>query len=244
MDKSDRDFFVHHLTSRYEISEADYNKYETVAGARSPNSDFRASIVLAIFDWEGPRDLRKIEGLKFEDVKIEDIIKQTKMISQRAADAARHVERLHKALEKYPKSGHLILKPWTPLGRDGERTLIKFLDGLKQLSSDMQACFVGMSSHSRKGRPPMRKFTAFIESLRLAFRQATNREAKVTYRVEDNTYGGPFVRLVEALIPKLQALMDAQYPTWDMPQTPYARGKYISDITRSPRSKAGSRKKI
>jgi hypothetical protein len=84
------------------------------------------------------------------------------------------------------------------------------------------------------GLPPkMMEFMALVRGLANAFRDATDRAAKVTWNYADDQFEGDFVELVEIMLPLAQTC--AKRCGWQMPcpGTKRARGKFIYEMTRS-----------
>jgi hypothetical protein len=82
-------------------------------------------------------------------------------------------------------------------------------------------------------------FRMLILYLALAFKNATGREAKVTWDDVEGCYKGRFVNFVEAVLALTKDWPERLDATFSYPSTPRSRGKYIYDLTRAG---AGKRK--
>jgi hypothetical protein len=86
------------------------------------------------------------------------------------------------------------------------------------------------------GRPAMIGFRALVTGMGLAFKEATRRDAKVTWNQhrEPPRYEGLFLQLVEAVLPSVEkiAVESAQSLPLKFPASPQARAKYIYEMTR------------
>jgi hypothetical protein len=82
-------------------------------------------------------------------------------------------------------------------------------------------------------------FRLFVLYLAVAFKNATGREAKVTWDDVKGCYKGRFVKFVEAVLSLTKdwpARLDVTFP---YPSNPRSRGRYIYNLTRAG---AGKRK--
>jgi len=82
-------------------------------------------------------------------------------------------------------------------------------------------------------------FTVLILCLARAFKNATGREAKVTWSEYKGCYTGRFVNFVEAVLSLIEDWPEHLGVKFTYPNTPRSRGKYIYDLTRAG---AGKRK--
>ena len=79
-------------------------------------------------------------------------------------------------------------------------------------------------------------FEALVRSLSDAYARATGRKAAVSYDQYQERHGGPFVRLINVLLPMVGTLakeMDGR--ALELPATDYARGQLIKSILRRSR---------
>jgi hypothetical protein len=83
------------------------------------------------------------------------------------------------------------------------------------------------------GAPKMVAFNALVTGLARAFQIATGRAAKVTRNSAEDTYGGPFLALVEAVLPLAEGLTNGLGISLRRPRSRLALGKYVSEQTRA-----------
>jgi hypothetical protein len=87
------------------------------------------------------------------------------------------------------------------------------------------------------GAPTKLAYRSLVRGLKLTFERATGRQAKVTWNPYRSRYEGSFFGFVEAVLPLAQSFADAANRPMDIPTAERARGKYVYEMTRSPRSK-------
>jgi hypothetical protein len=103
--------------------------------------------------------------------------------------------------------------------------------------SAMAARHVNLRKRIGEGAPKMVAFSALVAGLAQAFRIATGRNAKVTWHQYRSRYEGPFLALVEAVLPLAQSLTEHLGAPLRYPPTLLARGKYVHKQTCTPRKK-------
>jgi hypothetical protein len=92
----------------------------------------------------------------------------------------------------------------------------------------------------RGGHPRMTPFRVLIELLAGSFKSATGHPATVTYDPHGERYGGRFIRLLEMLLPTIEALaLATSGRPFNQPKTYYARGKMVQRVLRESRSRNG-----
>jgi len=87
----------------------------------------------------------------------------------------------------------------------------------------------------------MAAFQTLVRGLACAFQQGSGRAAKVTWSEHRQVYGGPFLGLVEAVLPPLLTIAESYGRPLVYPTTAYARGIYIYNLTRAGKNKATRR---
>jgi hypothetical protein len=80
------------------------------------------------------------------------------------------------------------------------------------------------------GRDRMVAFEMLIHRLAVAYEEAKERPAAVTYNHHQKRHGGPFVRVVNVLLPIVDKLAATSGRPLAQPATEYARGQKIRTV--------------
>jgi hypothetical protein len=94
----------------------------------------------------------------------------------------------------------------------------------------------------RGGRPQLHAFACLVDSLARGYAAATGHPATVTNDPYLRKHGGPFIRLVDALLPSVEEVLDlvtGDGRPLELPISKYARGQKIREVLRR-RRKAGN----
>jgi hypothetical protein len=94
----------------------------------------------------------------------------------------------------------------------------------------------------RGGRPQLQAFASLVDGLARSYEDATGHPATVTNDPYLRKHGGPFIRLVDALLPSVGEVVDLVTGggrPLELPISKYARGQKIREVLRR-RRKAGN----
>jgi hypothetical protein len=235
--------------------EAPFERYEQILGLRAPNPEFRRhvsqAITLCIVSQFRPR------------VKDSVIRRALIRVSKVAEAVAQDLRTLHIALDDVaPQYRKWLGQDWrgsVPVAAndlkleaigDSERVSKLLADRAARLNieptelADLAARFGELSAIANRhakirkktakgGAPKMAAFSALVTGLERAFKIATGRSGKVTWNHADDTYGGSFLSLVEAVLPLAEGLAKNCGSSLRSPRSRLALGKYVSEQTRA-----------
>jgi hypothetical protein len=138
----------------------------------------------------------------------------------------------------FPWSRDLVSKHWKLVSGNNDPATLLEAGGLvtRALASIAAQHADSFRSADRGGRPQLTVFKVLIEGLARGYENATARRPTVTTDPISNRHGGPFVRLVDAVVPtvtELAPLLSGR--ALERPASDHARGQLIRELLRRRR---------
>jgi hypothetical protein len=164
------------------------------------------------------------------------IRKDMARIAREAAAAEKHLEHLRSALDELPSQYDELLSSNSESVAKIAISLVAkqrpWFHALLLVADTANAISRGLKGADKGGAPKKLVFHTLVTDLKRAFMRATGRLANVTFNpnVDPPRYEGDFVNLVEAVVPVALSFKTANRPM-PIPNTAYARGRYIDRMT-------------
>ena len=164
-------------------------------------------------------------------------------VGERAKEAACALEALHTAVgEMGPAFRDLLRRHWKLVcGRDLD-SLGQDADQIGRLAALAQHYAAVPELRDKGGPSKMAPFDTLIYGLAVAFERAKGEPARVTYNPaasRETQHGGPFLALVEAVLPTMSGLAAAGGQPLKQPANRNACGEYIRKLLAKRRRPAG-----
>lgn len=213
-------------------------QYVATIGLKTASAQFEHDVAEALF-W-----CVALGGVSWK--RYSDIRKEMSHISRASVAAVKSLDQLRGALRELTPGyrelleSHLELTGKIAIGLVAKQAPWFYALSLVGRQADT---FAKNLRHADKGgAPKMFAFNMLVSGLKRAFERAKGRAAKVTWHQHREQYEGPFVSLVEAVLPLASSLAKAVERPMQYPVSQKSRGKYIYKATRTGASKTKPRR--
>jgi hypothetical protein len=205
------------------------NQFAAIIGLQTASSQFEGDIIEALL-WcvvtyhDAPNRKR-----------YSDIRKELLRVSREARTAERSLDRLRNALnELTPRHREFLAERLEPVARVAVSLVAKqapWFHALALVGTEASFYAEELKTADKGGAPKMLAWGTLVSLLKRAFERATESKTKVIWNPIEEEYQGPFVGLVEAVLPLTESLTGNEKRTAWYPQSPQARGKSIQRMT-------------
>jgi hypothetical protein len=204
--------------------EHDFVLYEQCVGLKEPNIKFRHLVSMAITSCVK-------SSVEQQGAPRGDAFKKLNHIGEVAAAIAENALTLQKALV-------VLRKLLSDRCADINVTPSRLANDAVQYAQFSEiARRLAKRQSDKGGASRMTSFRVLVNKLGRAFEEVTGRPGKVTRKPADDRYEGPFLALIEAVLPLAEARAKNLGVSLRRPVSSTALGKYVSEMTRAGRKR-------